>query len=157
MGLTWAVAWAVVGVLIGVSSLLLPGLPWDAFFAFYDAPLPTLALPGFVGGALFSMVLGTVGRRRRFDELSLRGFAAWGALGGLLLSLVPAALVALGLATVGGLWQLTAIVAGPLALLSAASASGSLALARAGGVRVLPHAGGQVPSTAGSTRTGRSS
>ena len=77
MGLTWAVGWAITGVLVGVASLLLPNLPWDAFFAVFDAPLPALAIPGFVGGAIFSMVLGVVGRRRRFHELSLPRFAAW--------------------------------------------------------------------------------
>jgi hypothetical protein len=59
--------------------------------------LPALAVPGFVGGACFSVVLGIAGRRRRFEDLSLSRFAAWGALGGLLLSLVPAAMVAVGL------------------------------------------------------------
>lgn len=134
MGLTWAAGWALAGMLIGVVSKLLPGLPWwNAFFRVFDAPLPALAIPGFVGGALFSAVLGIAGRRRRFDELSLPRFAAWGAMGGLLLSLVPAAFVAVGLATLRpglGLWQLTAIISAPLILLSAASASGSLLLAR---------------------------
>jgi hypothetical protein len=134
MGLTWAAGWALVGVLIGVTSMLLPGLPWDSFFEVFDAPLPALAVPGFFGGVLFSTVLGIAGRRRRFDELSLPQFAAWGAVGGLLLSLVPAALVAVGLATLNrpdaGLWQITATISGPLTLLSAVSASGSLMLAR---------------------------
>lgn len=134
MGLTWAAGWALFGVLIGVTSRLLPGLPWDSFFEVFDAPLPALAIPGFFGGALFSMVLGIAGRRRRFDELSLPRFAAWGAVGGLLLSLVPAALVAVGLASLGrpdtGLWKITATISGPLILLSALSACGSLMLAR---------------------------
>lgn len=134
MGLTWAAGWALVGVLIGVSSRLLPGLPWDSFFEVFDAPLPALAIPGFIGGALFSTVLGIAGRRRRFDELSLPRFCAWGAVGGLLLSLVPAALVAVGLASFDrsdlGLWQVTAAIGGPLTLLSAISACGSLMLAR---------------------------
>jgi hypothetical protein len=79
----------------------------------------------------FSTVLGIVGRRRRFDELSLPGFAALGALGGLLASLLPAALVAIGLATPNvALWQLTIGLAVPLTLGSALAASGSLALAR---------------------------
>ena len=134
MGLTWAAGWALFGVLTGVTSRLLPGLPWDSFFEIFDAPLPALAIPGFVGGALFSMVLGIAGRRRRFDELSLPRFAAWGAVGGLLLSLVPAAMVAVGLASPGrpdaGLWKITATISGPLILLSAVSACGSLLLAR---------------------------
>ena len=135
MGVTWAAGWAVGGVLIGVTSRLLPGLPWwDAFFRVFDAPLPTLAVPGFIGGVIFSAVLGIAGRRRRFDELTLPRFAAWGVVGGLLLSLVPAALVAVGLANGGladpGMWGFTAAIAAPLALFSAVSASGSLALAR---------------------------
>jgi hypothetical protein len=69
MGLTWAAGWAVAGILIGVSSLILPFLPWDVFFRVFDAPLPMLAVPGFVGGAIFSVVLGIAGRRHRFDVL----------------------------------------------------------------------------------------
>jgi hypothetical protein len=113
---------------------LLPWLPWDAFFRVFDAPLPALAVPGFVGGTLFSLVLGLAGRRQRFSDLSLARFTAWGALGGVLLSLVPTTMVLVGLATlaptVGGPWKMFAIICGPLALLSAASASGSLMLAR---------------------------
>ncbi|HEU4996016.1 MAG TPA: hypothetical protein VFT29_14430 [Gemmatimonadaceae bacterium] len=134
MGLTWAVGWALVGLMIGLTSRLLPGLPWwNSFFRFFDAPLPALAVPGFVGGALFSVVLGIAGRRRRFSELSLPRFAAWGALGGLLLGLVPATMVTLGLATLApglDLWRLTGIISVPCTLLSAASASGQLLLAR---------------------------
>jgi hypothetical protein len=134
MGLTWAAGWALAGILIGVSSILLPFLPWDAFFKVFDAPLPALAIPGFVGGAIFSIVLGTAGRRRRFDELSLPAFTAWGAVGGLFLSLVPAAMVAVGLASLANpddnLWQITAVIGGPLVVLSAASAAGSLIIAR---------------------------
>jgi hypothetical protein len=102
MGLTWALGWAVAGLLIGVSSKLLPFLPWDSFFEIFDAPLPAMAVPGFVGGVLFSMVLGIAGRSRRFSELSLPRFAALGALGGLLLTLFPFLLVAVGLASTDG-------------------------------------------------------
>ena len=28
-------------------NLLLPGLPWNAFFEVFDAPLPAFAIPGF--------------------------------------------------------------------------------------------------------------
>jgi len=137
MGLTWAAGWALVGVLIGVTSNLLPGLPWDRFFEIFDAPLPALAIPGFVGGVLFSVVLGIAVRRRTFEQLSLPRFAALGALGGLLLSLVPAALAAVGLLsgapTNGAMWRDTAMISVPFMLLSAASASLSLALARMAG------------------------
>jgi LytS/YehU family sensor histidine kinase len=134
MGLTWAAGWALVGLLIGVISGLLPGLPWDRFFAVFDAPLPALAIPGFVGGVLFSVVLGIAARRRRFEELSLARFAVLGAFGGLLLSLVPAALEAAGLLSGarpdGELWRLTATISVPFMLLSAVSAAATLALAR---------------------------
>ena len=137
MGLTWAAGWAVAGILIGVMSRLTPSLPWDAFFDVFDAPLPALAVPGFVGGVLFSLVLGIAGRRRRFDELSVAKFAAWGAVGGVLLSLVPDALVAMGLATIypeSGLapWRLTGMIILPLTAMSAVSAAASLMLARSG-------------------------
>ena len=62
MGVTWAVGWAIAGVLIGITSNLLPGLPWHYFFDVFDAPLPALAIPGFVGGVLYSIVLGIAGR-----------------------------------------------------------------------------------------------
>jgi hypothetical protein len=133
MGFTWAAGWAVAGVLIGVASALLPFLPWHYFFDIFDAPLPALAVPGFFGGMFFSLVLGIAGRGRRFRELSLRRFAAWGAAGGLLLGLFPFALVAVGLATLHartGVLPLLAAIVVPLTLLGAASASLTLLVAR---------------------------
>lgn len=133
VALTWAAGWALAGLLIGGTSLLLPGLPWDVVFEVFDAPLPALAVPGFFGGLFFSAVLGFAARRRRLDELSLPRFAAWGALAGLVLGLLPAAMVGVGLASVRpglDLWLFTAAISGPLMLLSAVSASASLMLAR---------------------------
>lgn len=125
MGVTWGVGWALVGVLIGLSTLL--GVPIGWFIEVFDAPLPALAVPGFFSGAVFSVVLGIAGRRRRFDELSLPRFAMWGALGGLLLSSGPVTLAILG-DTLGA--ASAAVAVGTITLLSAASAAGSLALAR---------------------------
>lgn len=134
LGLTWSAGWALAGVLIGATSKLLPFLPWDSFFEVFDAPLPALAIPGFFGGVFFSMVLGVAGRRRTFRELSLPRFAAWGAVGGLLLTLFPFALGAVGLASREGsnigVWQIIATTSVPFIFLSAVSASGSLMLAR---------------------------
>lgn len=134
MGVTWAVGWSLAGVSIGVTSLLLPGLPWAAFFEVFDAPLPALAVPGFFAGLFFSTVLGIAGRGRRFHELSLARFAAWGVLGGLLLTAFPFALVAVGMASREGsdigTWQLLGAVTGPFVLLSALSAVITLILAR---------------------------
>ena len=52
-----------------------------------DAPFPLMAGAfGFVAGVIFSGVLGVVEGRRRFDQMSIPRFAAWGAAGGFLLS-----------------------------------------------------------------------
>ena len=133
MGIVWAIGWAGFGLLIGATSLVTPFLPWDTFFKYFDAPLPTLGVPGFVCGAFFSVVVGVAGRRHRFQDLSVKRFAAWGALGGLLLSLVPAAFVLFGqgqLAEGLSLWKATAVICPPFMLLGAASAAGTLMLAR---------------------------
>lgn len=136
MGATWAVTWVAAGLAIGVSSVVIPVLPWRRFFETFDAPLPALALPGFIGGALFSLVVGVAGRKLRFEQLSLPRFTAWGALGGVLLAFLPQTMAALGLATLSSRfsspWELTAIIVGPITLLSAASACVTLLLARRG-------------------------
>jgi hypothetical protein len=134
IGLTWALGWAIAGLMIGGASVLLPGLPWNAFFEVFDAPLPALAIPGFFAGMFFSIVLGVLGRRRDFRELSLRRFVAWGALGGLLLTIFPFVLVTVGLASREGstlsTWQILSAIAGPFILLSAGSAFVTLLIAR---------------------------
>jgi hypothetical protein len=134
MGLTWAAGWALGGLLIGVASILLPGLPWAPFFEVFDAPLPAMAIPGFFAGMFFSTVLGIAGRRRRFSELSLPAFAAWGAVGGLMLLAFPVVLVGVGLASTGGSsihpLKALAVIAPPFILLSVVSASVTLLLAR---------------------------
>ncbi|MEE2900529.1 MAG: hypothetical protein VX815_18875 [Gemmatimonadota bacterium] len=134
MGLTWAAGWALVVVLMGVTTILLPGTWLDLIFAAADDELlMATVLPAFTGGVVFSTVLGIAGRHRRFDELSLPQFAAWGAIGGLLLSLFPAAVMAMGAASVAQAALTIALVT----LLSAVSASGSLMLARLGEDREL--------------------
>jgi hypothetical protein len=133
-GLTWAAGWAVAGLGIGVTSLITPFLPWDGFFSVFDAPLPALAIPGFVSGVLFSLLVRAAASRRRLDELSLGEFTRWGAAAGVLLSLVPDTMVLLGLATRAdgalGPGMLTAMLLPPLVAASAASAAATLLLAR---------------------------
>jgi len=83
---------------------------------------------GFVAGVLFSGVLGLVEGRRRFDQMSLPRFAAWGAAGGLLLATTFVLAVSLS-GDPAFLWNL--LLVGPLfAVAAAGSAAGSLALAR---------------------------
>lgn len=134
MGITWAAGWASLGLLIGIASKLFPGALWERFFEVFDAPLPAMAVPGFIGGMMFSLVLGTVARRQRFEDLSVRRVAIWGALGGVLVGLLPAAMVTVGLATLNasgdGLLSFTAMLVGPLVLLGSASAAATLLVAR---------------------------
>ena len=113
MGLTWAVAWFGAGLIL----LLIVGV------GAADVPFPLFfALLGFLAGVTFSGVLGLVEGRRRFDQMSLARFAAWGALGGLLLS---------GIFTwVAGLSEGFLVLGPVFALSGAACAAGSLALAR---------------------------
>jgi peptidoglycan/LPS O-acetylase OafA/YrhL len=122
MGLTWAAAWGGAGTLVMLGFLLVTGRR-------PDAPFPLMfGVFGFVAGIIFSGVLGLVEGRRRFDQMSLPRFAAWGAAGGFLLS--AAFVLAVSLAgNPAFLWNL--VVVGPaFAVAAAGSAAGSLALAR---------------------------
>ena len=113
MGVTWALGWFGAGMVIG--PVIGPGVD--------DVPLPIrFAIFGLLSGVTFSGFLRLVAGHRRFDELSLGRFAGWGATGGALL------------------YALLAVTAGPageplvllpvLALAGAASAAGTLSLAR---------------------------
>ena len=129
MGLTWAAAWFGVGALIGlvggVGAVAL-AISW--------------AQIGFVGGVIFSTLLGILEGRRRFDEMSLPVFAGiGGTVGGLIafgLTLTAVGPVTL---TLVGLFN-----TGVVFLLSAGSAAGSLALARRADDRELLEHGADV-------------
>jgi hypothetical protein len=131
MGLIWALAWFGAGI----ALLLVVG------FGAADVPFPLgFGMLGFFAGVTFSVVLVILEGRRGFDQLSLPRFAAWGAAGGLLLSVMfvlAAAALAEGTAFIRNL-----VFLGPLfAVAGAASAAGSLALARMAEDRALPSAG----------------
>lgn len=134
MGLTWAAAWFGAGMILLLGLVLVTGstgadVPYPLGFGFF----------GFVAGVTFSGVLGLVERRRRFDQMSLRRFAGWGAVGGLLLSVIFVSTVALAEDS-AFLWNLVGL--GPIfAAAGAGSAAGSLALARRAENRELPEAG----------------
>lgn len=111
IGFTWALVWLGAGMIL----LLVVG------FGAADVPFPLFfGLLGFLAGATFSGVLAFAEGHRRFDQMSLPRFAGWGAVGGLLLS---------GLLGVG-LGGDILVLAPVLAVAGAASAAGSLALAR---------------------------
>jgi hypothetical protein len=130
MGLTWALGWAPVGATVGaVLSFAVPGGPLGIGGVVALNAL-AFAVLGFVGGTIFATVLGITEGRRRFDQLSLPRFAAWGALGGLLLGLLLAVS-----AVAGGFWEAYFGPQGVGILLAAiglggSSAAGSLAIAR---------------------------
>lgn len=129
MGLIWGTGWALVGLLIELVHNVWPN-PLGSLVDIWPA---ALGGPAFLGGLAFSTLLGIAGRHRKFSELSLPGFAALGAAGGVLVSLVPALLVAVGLASLKApytLWQVVVPMMVPFALVGATSAAGSLMLAR---------------------------
>ena len=93
----------------------------------------------------FSGVLSLAAHRRRFDELTLTRVAALGAVGGVFVSLVPAALIAGGLGTPSvPVVALTLSLMGPFAIGGAIAAAGSLALARVSDDRDLLESGREV-------------
>jgi hypothetical protein len=126
MGLAWALGWGFAGGLIELLSNLGIHLPW---FSLIDMWPQTLAIPGFLGGVIFSVVLRLAAGRQRFDELSVRRFGVWGAVAGALVGGLVLSTELLSGAFPSLLVRATVILA-PFTLLSAASASGTLALAR---------------------------
>ena len=129
MGLTWGAAWGVAGSIVMLGFLLNTG-------SRPDAPFPIMfGAFGFVAGVVFSGVLGLVEGRRHFGQMSLPRFAMWGAIGGLLLSATFVLSVSLG---GDPAFLPNLLVVGPVfAVAAAASAAGSLALARRAQDRAL--------------------
>lgn len=121
MGFTWGVVWSAVGI-----------VPRWVFGFNPDAPFPIIfGVLGFMAGITFSGLLALTDGRRRFDQLSLRRFAGWGAVGGLVLSGVFAKVASLG-------WADVLVIAPTFAAACAICASGSLAVARRAVRRELP-------------------
>jgi hypothetical protein len=121
MGVTWAAVWFAAG-----------SVPRWVFGVNTDAPLPLVfGVFGLMAGMVFSAVLALTEGRRSFDEMSLPRFAGWGAIGGLLLSALVAKIGSLG-------WGDVLALAPTLAVASAVSAAGSLAMARRAARQELP-------------------
>jgi len=133
MGLTWAIQWAVLAVLIGTITEALSGYSIERN---HLDPLMALAMPGFIVGVIFSIVLRFAEGGRRFDELSLSRLAAWGAVVGLLLGVLS---FALGTPNDRySLWLVVGIIVGSSTLLSAVSAVGSALLFRYFALHKIP-------------------
>ena len=121
MGFTWAAAWFAAGL-----------VPRWVFGFNADVPFPLVfGVLGFIAGVIFSGLLMLTEGRRGFDQMTLSRFAAWGAVGGLLLSAIFTRAASLG-------WGDVLAIAPTFAVACAICASGSLALARRAGMRELP-------------------
>jgi len=121
MGLTWAAAWGVAGM-----------VPRWLFGFNTDVPFPIVfGALGFMAGIAFSGVLMLFEGRRNFDQMTLPRFATWGGLSGLLVSAVFARAASLGASDV-------LVIAPTFVVACAACASGSLALAKRAKMRELP-------------------
>ena len=124
MGLTWAAAGGFAGFLLARLTPFNPDLPFGLLFAGL----------GFITGVIFSVLLVIAGRRGA-DRMSLSRFASWGAVSGLLLS----GTFAVGALLRGqGFWGDFLLFGPALIIGGAASATGSLALARWAARRELP-------------------
>jgi hypothetical protein len=77
MVLLWTVGWG-----LGFGGLM---ELYDPAGEIGDVWPTALAIPGFIGGVVFSALLRIAEGRRRFDEVSLARFAGWGVVTGLVL------------------------------------------------------------------------
>lgn len=141
MGLTWAIGWIPAGIVISLIMEARAGLPMGSLI---DSWLIGLVPLGFLGGTIFSAALRVLEGNRRFDELSLPRFGAWGAVGGLLLGAVAVSIGLVGASFGAGFGLREAVIMGTSTLLSAISATGSLALPRAADDRELLDGGKRV-------------
>ena len=124
MGLAWAVVWFGAGMIMMLGLLLVTGSTGA------DVPYPLgFGALGFFAGVTFFGILVIGEGRRRFDQMSLPRFAGWGAIAGLLFSMIfvfTAAAFAEGATSLQNLVFLGPLFAGA----GAGCASGLLALAR---------------------------
>ncbi|MET0396425.1 MAG: hypothetical protein ABW277_06355 [Longimicrobiaceae bacterium] len=131
-GLAWAVAWAPLAVLAGM--IVDPDNSMDEMWVAIGA------YPGFLCGAVFVAVLGIAEGRRGLEGSPLSRVAAWGAVAGVLVGVLP---FTIGEPTSAvPLWQLLGGFAGSTTLLSALSAVGSALLVRHAARRQHPAGAG---------------
>jgi hypothetical protein len=124
MAFVWGVAWSGAGFMLAVVTRFKADAPFPIIFGVF----------GFIAGGIFSAVLALTEGRRRFDQMSLPRFATWGAVGGVLLSVVFVRVASFG-------WGDALAIIPTFAGASAVCASGSLALARRAALRELPDTG----------------
>lgn len=131
-GVLWAVAWAPVAVIVG-TKIIDPDDSMDEMWFMVGA------LPGFLSGVVFSLLVSRFARHQKLGELSIARTARWGAMAGAAIGALPFILGDTG----GRPWiGLAAGVIGTFAFLSAGSAAGSLVLAQRAERRELRDANG---------------
>ena len=127
MGFTWAAARSAAGL-----------VPRWVFGLKTDAPFPIIfGVLGFFAGVIFSAFLALTEGRRRFDQMSLPRFAAWGATGGIVLSAIFAKAASLD-------WGDVLLIAPTFAVACAVCAAGSLAVVRRVARAELPDIRGDI-------------
>ncbi len=132
VALAWAVVWSPVGVLTGI--IVDPGGSMDEMWVAIGA------YPGFLCGAVFSAVVGIAEGRRRLNETVLSRVAAWGAVSGLVVGVIPFVLGTVNSALPLWLWSIVTV--GAVTILSSASAVGTASIARMAKKRALHGASG---------------
>lgn len=128
IGLAWALMWALVALLVGVT-VIDPDNSMDEMW-------PAIgAYPGFLCALLFSAFIGIAERGRALAELSISRSAAWGAVSGMLVGALP---FAIGESTSDRpWWVLGSAVLGSFTLMSVISAVATVMVARMATKRAL--------------------
>lgn len=126
-GVLWFIAWAPAGILL--SFVVDPDGTMDEPWVLITG------YPGFLGGVVFSTVLAIAGRNRRLEELTTGRVGLWGALAGAIVGTVPF-LIGEPAGRVPT-WLLATGFISATTLLTAASAAGTLAIAKRGETKQL--------------------
>jgi hypothetical protein len=127
MILTWTVGWG-----LGFGGLIEAFV--DPSGAIVDIWFTMMAIPGFVGGVVFSALLRLAEGRRSFDEVPLARMATWGVVTGLVLG--GSLAVASRVATVLSLAPAALIgIMAALGMVAALGSAGFFRLAARGGSR----------------------
>ncbi len=134
VGVVWAFVWLPIGAAVALYASARPPQPADLLFRPVDFTtfLTVWTAWGGLSGTAVAAVLAAAERRRTLGDLSPARTAAWGALGSMS---VPTALVLLDLSrgsVTAGLydWRPPLVVLAVSAVLGAACAAATLALAR---------------------------
>jgi hypothetical protein len=126
MILTWTVGWA-----LGFGGLIEAFV--DPSGRIIDIWFTAMAIPGFIGGVLFSALLRIAEGRHGFDQVPLVRTATWGAVTGLALGALAAATVLAHAPS-----RAAAVTIGITTALGALAGVGSAVFFRAVGARLAP-------------------